>query len=663
MIAPTIPVHEHERIKTLEELNILDTLSEEEFDNVVELAASICEVPISLVSLVDRDRQWFKAKKGLDASQTPRDLAFCAHAINEPESIFEVENALLDRRFEDNPLVTGDPNIRFYAGAPLVTSEGHALGTLCVIDRQPRQLTEKQKKSLDILSHQVTSFIEKRKALMNENERLISEKEEAEAAGKLKEDFLSNVSHEIRTPLNAIIGSINLLEIEDPQLSENKKFKLLKFGSDNLLSLINDVLDYQKIAAGKLEIDEQDFDLQALVTNLTESWKPAATNKDIRLSLKYDNKLNRNYQGDRVRLVQILNNLISNAVKFTDEGMVSLSVRKEKDQVKFEVKDTGVGMPEDKIQTIFEDYGQIANQSTNSIAGTGLGLTISQKLVNLMDGIIEVKSEEGFGSVFHFSIPLKEVPSSISEEKEQAPDEQFSNALRVLLVEDNAGNRIIATSFLKNWGMSVDVAVNGEEAVDKVQQEQYDVVLMDLRMPKMDGIEATEAIRNLEGEYYKTLPIIAMTASVAGEVMHEIEKVSMNGYVSKPFDPNEFQRKLAEVTDSNRVINEEEPDLEQDFKYLKSWLEGDNEKIKKVANATVDAIEYDLNALLEGETTEESVRMAYHNIKPNLYHIDLGYLYEGLPEYGKENFDEIFLKEVEKIKKELKRVYAKAEAL
>ncbi|MEO9871832.1 ATP-binding protein [Ekhidna sp.] len=472
-------------------------------------------------------------------------------------------------------------------------------------------------------------------------------KEEAEKAGNIKEQFLSTMSHEIRTPLNAIIGTTHLLELEHPELANNSRLKMLKFGSNNLLTLINDILDFQKIESGNLEIIEEDVNVHELVDNIIEIWKAVPRNEQVSLKKSYSNKLRDYYVCDGVRLTQVLNNLISNAVKFTEEGEVELDIcLSENGFVQFTVKDTGIGIPSDKIDLIFESFKQINSQQILKTGGTGLGLSISKRLVELMGGQLQVTSKVGTGTSFYFTIPLglsqaKATKKSIENTANQAID------LTILLVEDNQANQEIAKGFLSRWGIKVDVANNGEEAVKKITSMNYDLVLMDVRMPVMDGYEATKCIRSMDDSYFKKVPIIALTASTLVESRIRMESCGMTEIVSKPFDPNELFEKVNRLGNVNlQKLNQhvsKEPNSTIDltkFTFLNEVLAGDIEQIMTVLKMTVESLEnnlLELNELFDSKDRDKA-HDTLHKMKSSLANVDLKDLAAQIPNYKADNF-------------------------
>ncbi|HVS94422.1 MAG TPA: ATP-binding protein [Mucilaginibacter sp.] len=778
------------RLSALHSYHILDTSPEREFDAITRLISSICKTPVALISFIDAERQWIKSSVGVDVKQMPRIDAFCNHTILE-DDILEITDVLENEHFNTNRFVINDPQIRFYAGAPLISPDGHRLGALCVMDMVGRKLSDGQLNALRTLAGDVITHLELRKAkhdlhtiqtgsrdffnlfnsmpaifcvmdreyrigtisngvekilgqspgeltgrifwtlftddisvpaieliknglvkqehtfdietpiitgkgdvkwlrwsltfkdnkwygggrditpekkakseldillfaaqksptgiVIRDNNRnvvwineahekllgysladvkgkrvstdavgeetdmevfngavadfelqkpyqvelklyrkdgtpvwvlvsnnplvnpngvveyqvgslvditarkkaemeLIAAKEEALQLSQAKDMFISVMSHEIRNPLNAVIGMSHVLMDDTTGELRKENLGILQFSAENLMTLINNVLDFTKIESGNIELEKMNVDLRELVQSIANSMQFNAGEKKIHLGYSVDEAVPQLVMGDRTRLCQILLNLVGNAIKFTETGSVNigLQVAKQTDkqvQIRFAVTDTGIGIANDKINTIFESFKQATADTSRKYGGTGLGLAITKKLVELHKSKIQVESTPGKGSTFSFTIKFDKEYIHL---KNNHSNVETGLQLNVLVVDDNQINRLLISKVLGKWGASTEFAEDGQQAVDKIAaNHDLDVVLMDIHMPVMGGLEATQIIRSKPEEFYQKLPIIALTASVMNSDISEINNAGMNDYILKPFDPKGLYDKLS----------------------------------------------------------------------------------------------------------------------
>lgn len=594
------------------------------------------------------------------------------------DDLYEIPDLTENALFSDNPMVKGKPNIRFYAGVPLIDAGGFHIGSLCVIDTKPKSLSIEQKDVMRLLARSVVAQLDLRKqnkeleeskkvlqsffdlsldlmcianvngyfmkvsaafsavlgyseeqllgrpffdliypddiietqsevsklskgeltiqfenrfrktdgsyvwlswnaapdtasgnlyacarditeqklseALNEKNLVLQKEKEVAERSSKLKEQFLANMSHEMRTPLNAIIGLSNLLLHNiKPEGKELEYLQSINVNSKNLFKLVNKILDYAKIESGKMEVNNIDFDLKKVLNDIESSVRLSATQKGLNIFVSTAPEIPMGVTGDSEKLTQVLVNLLSNSIKFTSKGQVALSVELIAGDafaavIKFVVSDTGCGIPKDKVDEIFHPFRQVNDSFTRTIGGTGLGLTITKKLIELMGGEINVVSQEGIGSEFFFSLKFPVCDQMAVGVNDNLPQNDIvaSEGLRILLVEDNPFNQMVAIDTLKDWSSSlvVDVAENGKIAIDKLLQNVYDLVLMDIQMPEMDGHTTTKMIRNELPPAIRNIPIIAMTAHASVNEIESCINEGMNDYISKPFEANDLFFKI-----------------------------------------------------------------------------------------------------------------------
>ena len=738
MIAPPLPPSEAERLAALRSLYILDTPPEERFERITRLGTELFGVPISFISLIDEDRVWYKSKQGFELSDVPRSVAFCSHAILDPEKSCVVNDATRDERFHDNPLVTEGMQLRFYASQPLLSPEGLPIGTFCIADTESHAFSDQQRLALrdmakmaeaelttaelnqalgrlrraeenyrgifenvaegifqvdaggrymnanpavarlygyedtaefmedvrdfgralqvnpnrrgDMLYHlhqygRVTDFeseiyrrdgttawiCESIHAVRNAGGEIAyyegtvhditsqryaaaaqaQARDEALQSAQVKTDFLSMMSHEIRTPIHGIIGMTGLLLNTEMKADQEELVRLIASCGDNLLSLINNALDFSKIEAGCLELDNQPFALRPCLKEVVDLLSVQADAKGVTLGCEVDPRIPEVLVSDVTRVRQVLFNLISNSMKFTPGGGrvdVTITGHQLTEQVEnhghvgaiepwlfhFTVRDTGEGIPEEKLHRLFRPFSQVDASISRKHGGTGLGLAICHRLCEMLGGAIWLESEVGVGSNFEFTIKAAAVPNAIDPKSADeppaaaaAPALASSNGngpaagtnghghehdaaivpaisvassaagptpLRILIAEDNPVNQRVAMGLLKQIGYTATLTNNGLEAVNTLEATEYDVVLMDIQMPEMDGLEATREIRRRWPEGLRRPYIIAMTANAMTGDREKCLEAGMDDYISKPVKANRLKTALEQCCELRAAV-------------------------------------------------------------------------------------------------------------
>lgn len=568
MIPAPFPENEKERLAALRSYGVLDTLPEQDFDDITLLASHICDTPIALVSLIDGDRQWFKSKVGIDARQTSRDLAFCAHAIL-AENVFEVPDAAADERFHDHPLVTGDPGIRFYAGSPLIDKDGFALGTLCVIDRKPRELAGTQREALGALGRQVIAQLELRRGMAElsstirrlgevedelkaTNRALAVARDQAVEANRAKSTFLANMSHELRTPLNAIIGYSEMLAEEAKELGQQEFVptlqRILEAGR-HLLAIIVDILDLSKIEAGKMTLYLEPVEIAPLVREVAGAIQPLARKRSNNVNVVLAKNPGTMYS-DATKLRQVLYNLLSNACKFTENGSVTVSVSREPgadgDMIRISVSDTGIGMNPGQLEGLFEEFSQADPSTTRRYGGTGLGLVITRRFCTMMGGHIEAGSEAGKGSCFVVTLPAtvrepRKPPGSSARLRAislPTPPHELEGPC-VLAIDDEVESLEIISGFLGKEGYRVLTATSGKEGLELARIAHADAITLDVALSDMDGWEVLTRLKSDPATV--NTPVIMITHTIDKNLAYTLGATDL---LSKPVSREQLLKVL-----------------------------------------------------------------------------------------------------------------------
>ena len=477
---------------------------------------------------------------------------------------------------------------------------------------------------------------------------LVLAKQEAERAQAAERQFLANMSHEIRTPMNAVIGMTHLLFNTNPSQEQREYLEALQFSADSLIGIISNILDLSKIEANEIEFDEQAFSLKQLLHALQRTYQLKVQDKAVAVLVDLDPSLNFQLLGDQVRLNQILSNLLSNAAKFTQKGHIGVEVKLEaragvKVWLGFQIFDTGMGIPKESIELIFQNFKQANPSIHRQFGGTGLGLSIVKQLVELQGGKIEVHSVLGQGTRFKVSLPFEALnlaDSYQTKSNEPSPpplkQEALFEGFRILVAEDNSMNQKLIGRILKDWGCHYDIAQDGLEALDLLEQNSYDLILMDLHMPRLDGCEATEQLRNKTGNPNQHKPIIALTAAALLDEKNRVLEAGMNEFVSKPFSPKMLREVMLKYLISPSV---KEPKLSQaegkqissfnsdklDLSYLKELSGGDGIFIREILETFIRETPTDLSRLEEASHKQdlEQLQKIAHRLRSSLQMLGL----------------------------------------
>lgn len=673
--------NELERLQKLYSYNILDMEPEDQFDDLTKLTASILDVPICLITLMEADWQPFISNVGTDMKGNHRELAFCKYCVVQ-ENILEITDTTMDERVSQNPIVVNAPNLRYYIGAPLIDSEGFIIGTVCGYDLKPRQMSEFQKNALQQITATVMRLIHLRKVDLDQKkykgifnlsqdllcilskdgflkefnpaiwnlldtsreallsspfvhwvhsddriiyEKLLQHSEETEIltrlkfrlrksdgeyvtiewscyfdaqlsilvvsghdisealrhqvelesaviqaneAVEMKDQFLSDMSHEIRTPLASIVGFNELLSTSQLTLEQKSYTEAVDIAAEQLMSIVNEVLDVYKFSSHEIALDPTPEDLHLILEKIKKLYHLKAAAKNIDLLLDCDDRIPKNLNIDRTRLTQILSNLVGNAIKFTSEGNVRLSAKlttcSEIDAwIKFSVSDTGIGIDPSRQKAIFERFTQADAATWKQYGGTGLGLSIAKLLVELHGANLEIDSVPNQGTTFHFEVrfslsDLRKV-SSLPQQNVRIEIPSL-NGIRVLVAEDNKHLQVLCKTFIERNGGFVEIVCNGEKAIEYLSQHEVDVILLDLQMPVINGIEAAKHIRN---ELKLNCPIIGCSANLLDDHQSGDDHAFLDEFIAKPYSEHQL---ISEILRQFELKSSSE--LRDDFKSI-----------------------------------------------------------------------------------------------
>jgi len=521
------------------------------YPTIVREIGKLWNVNNFFIALYNRDKDTltfpFFADERDHFQETAAKNTLTGWVIRNNKAVLLDENDILKIEKTGAISLVGSP-CKIWMGVPL-RMDDEVIGAICLQDyKSIDAFNNDDLQVFEFIANQIVLTLQRRRMLDN----LITARKRAEEAAFSKQQFMSTMSHEIRTPLNEVIGITNLLYQSDPREDQMDYINTLRFSANHLLSLVNDILDYNKMEAGKIVFEKTEFDLASMLEDIRRSYSHRAQEKGIYFALEKSPDLPVTLIGDPIRLNQILSNLLSNAMKFTSRGGITLkaSVREKQEGkalVEFSVADTGIGIAPEKLEEIFESYAQASADTTRKYGGTGLGLAICKRLIDLQGGTIGVISEPDRGSEFTFSIEYT-VPATEPKAAERSGASDSMKELagkRILVAEDNKINFFVANKFLESWGVKVTHVENGALALEEIKRQEFDLILMDLHMPVMDGIEATRLIRSSPDRNISQIPIVALTAAVMSEAHDKIENLAINDYVLKPFKPKDLYDRIA----------------------------------------------------------------------------------------------------------------------
>jgi signal transduction histidine kinase/CheY-like chemotaxis protein len=544
----TEPLNETARLKTLRALEILDTPPEAAFDRITRLARNIFGMPMAAISLVDQDRQWFKSRDGVADEETPRSVSFCARTILSND-VMVVPDALRDARFAANPLVCGNPGIRFYAGAPLRTNGGHNLGSLCIMDTVPRpDLSARERGILTDLADAVVQH-----CLNRRNEReLRTAKDDADRANRAKGQFLSRASHELRTPMNAVLGFAQLLEMDDLSDSQRSNVDRILRAGKHLLKLLNEVLDISRIEAGGRAIELEPVKIAEAIREAAELVEPMLPENKISLHIEAASACR--VLADQQKLVQVFLNLLSNAIKYNrPNGSVTVATEAVGEQVRIRIADTGNGISPEQQSKLFQPFERLGAERTK-VQGTGLGLALSKKIVELMGGSIGVESVPGSGSTFWMQLPrFDAAPLGASAPVELKP----TTGPTVLYIEDAIVSIHLIRGILKRAKVHGDStirlisAMQGNLGLEMARLHSPDLILLDLHLPDMSGHQVLHQLK--ADARTSSIPVVVLTADPLPGTQAQVRDAGAAACLSKPVDVAQFLKTVSHILEEPTI--------------------------------------------------------------------------------------------------------------
>lgn len=497
----------------------------------------------------------------------------------------------------DYPLTIKDHKLTdvLFNGSVYKNEHGKVEGAVAIA----RDITEQKRIEKELIESKV--FAEKAVTIADEA-KLNAEiaMQNAENALKAKQQFLSNMSHEIRTPLNAILGFTKVVLKTELTARQKEYLTAIKISGDALIVLVNDILDLAKVDSGKMMFEKTPFKMEVSISAMLHLFEPKIHEKNLQLIKEYDSNIPDVLIGDSVRLHQIIINLVNNAVKFTHQGAITITVKlihedTEQVSIEFSVKDTGIGIPTSKLEKIFENFQQASSGTSRLYGGTGLGLAIVKQLVESQGGGIEVESKEGVGSIFTFALHFQKTNELVETEINVNEIRTPGKDIKILVVEDIILNQLLMKTLLDDFGFECDIAGNGKLAIEKVESNSYDIILMDLQMPEMNGFEATEYIRNT---LQSQIPIIALTADVTTVDVAKCRSVGMNDYISKPVDDRLLYSKIISFINKTKLdqvisappVEKTEVKIERciNLEYLTQRTKSDTSLMSEIIQAYLD---------------------------------------------------------------------------